>query len=287
MGKGILYGLLAGVLWGIPFVAPLMTHATGLHLAFGRFIFFGFISLFYWPEVKKIWHSLSVSEKWQCFFLSASGFWLFTLLFFTGITFAGTMWASLIAGCLPLTIALADKRVRPLSFLFIACGMFSLSYQHFYAVQTSLFSRLWGIFLLLICLALWTAFAVFNARFLRARPHISSRHFASMMGLSSFFSLSLLLLFSLPFFVFQRELFLSPRFIFLSALLGIGSSWLANLLWNNCSRLVPLGVAGLLIVSETFFGLLYNFFWMERFPTFYETMALFCFFTGLLIGLRR
>ena len=76
LSLGILAGISTGVFWGIPFLVPqLLTNYTSLEIAFGRFFFFGFVSLFF---IKKVWgiiQKLSGADRLMLFLLSASGFW--------------------------------------------------------------------------------------------------------------------------------------------------------------------------------------------------------------------
>jgi drug/metabolite transporter (DMT)-like permease len=138
---------------------------------------------------------------------------------------------------------------------------------------------------LLVCLALWTGFAIKNTRFLQRNTWIPRKDFASVMGVVSVISI-------LPFFLSQVNLqeFVHRDgfglYVLISMALGFGSSWLANWLWNVCSSNCPPEISGPLIVSETIFGLLYTFIHESRLPFGYEMASIGLFLVGVVVTVR-
>jgi drug/metabolite transporter (DMT)-like permease len=55
---------------------------------------------------------------------------------------------------------------------------------------------------------------------------------------------------------------------------AVCASILANALWNRMNRLLPLTLAGQMILFETLFALLYGFAWERRAPTAPELAAM-------------
>jgi drug/metabolite transporter (DMT)-like permease len=108
---------------------------------------------------------------------------------------------------------------------------------------------------------------------LQRHPEIPKKDFASLMGVISLACM-------VPVFLIQsepRSLFSEPQFplyLLCSLGLGIGSSWLANWLWNICSFHVPSEISGTLLVFETLFGLIYSFGFEHRFPAHFEVLSI-------------
>jgi drug/metabolite transporter (DMT)-like permease len=67
---------------------------------------------------------------------------------------------------------------------------------------------------------------------------------------------------------------------------GIGFAWLATVLWNIASRRLSASLRGQLIVSETWFALLYAFIWQGHWPLPLEVVASVLFVMGILASIR-
>jgi drug/metabolite transporter (DMT)-like permease len=122
-----------------------------------------------------------------------------------------------------------------------------------------------------LALAMWTAYAVWNARRLAATPKFTSHEWSLLTGLATGL-LSLVLV--IPAFAAGRQ---EPSrsawglFWAVSFAVAIGASVIGNGLWNAASRLLPLSLSGQLIVFETLFALLYGFLHEGRWPRPLET----------------
>jgi drug/metabolite transporter (DMT)-like permease len=83
---------------------------------------------------------------------------------------------------------------------------------------------------------------------------------------------------------------LSQENIGLAALIciatGIGSAWLATVLWNIASQRLSASLCGQLIVGETLFALFYSFVWDDQWPTFLQASACVLFAMGILVSIR-
>jgi drug/metabolite transporter (DMT)-like permease len=279
--RGILAGASTGIFWGLPFLAPqVLTGFTALEIAFGRFFFFGLVSLGFSGAVLKIWRSLDLSGKTRLILLSASGFWLYSILLFWSIQRTDGIVSSLILGLLPITIPLfgggrtaRGRRVLP-GLSLILSGLLVLVWVPWSRQGGALSSHdAYGAMGLLVCLGSWTWYAIANGNFLQKHPGISGKDLSSAMGVISLvFMFPLLFLFSSP-----AEMLLRPgagAYLLIAAGLGFGSSWFANWLWNYCSGRVPHSISGTLLVFETVFGLLYSFIFEKRWPHVHETVAI-------------
>ena len=289
IGSGILAGALTGVFWGLPFLAPqVLKGFSAVEIAFGRFFFFGLISLFFLGPVVEILRKLGPKERFRLVLLSASGFWLYSALLFWGIQRTDGILSSLILGMLPVTIPLfsdasrSDKQRATPGILLILTGLSLLFVIPGIQGRVRWSGKDWsGALVLLGCLALWTWYAVANGVFLRQNPWVSRRHLSSVMGvLSLAFMVPWMLVGSAPLQWPDRPGF--AGYLMVSFGLGAGSSWFANWLWNYCSYHVPPAISGTLLVFETLFGLLYSFAFEQRLPRMEETAAILLCLGGVL-----
>jgi drug/metabolite transporter (DMT)-like permease len=291
--KGIVAGVATGVFWGFPFWVPqMLPQYASIEIAAGRFFFFGVVSLIYFKKVWTIWKGLSVRHCWALLGLSALGFWAYSTLLFLGIQLTDGIIASLILGLLPVTIPLftpqkkigGKKFYAGLASILVGLLILFLFPVLSQSVQLKPISIM-GIGVLLVCLVFWTAYAILNSRFLQQNPQIDRRDFASVMGVISFVCL-------MPLFLVQvdltewmhRDHF--QQYLIYSAVLGLGSSWIANWLWNICSFYCRTEVSGPLIVFETVFGLLYTFAFQARLPVEYEAISIIFCMVGVWVAVR-
>ena len=266
---GIAAGLVTGMLWGIVFVVPqILPDFTPLELSLGRYFFFALASCTTLTTTLKHWRGFDTRDKWQVFWLSASGFWLYTILLFWAVNAAGGVLTTLVIGLLPVTIPLAAKRGTKAAPLFllglgiILAGLGVLEAGPLLGGTGATPIIAW--FPLLSCLILWTWFGLRNTDFVQKHPE-AKVSLTNLMGLSSFVILVVICAFmiDIPAFIHHAHF---GAFLFWSAVIGFGSSWLANWFWNICSGLVPATISGPLVVAETTFGLIYTFIFQQRLP---------------------
>ncbi len=290
---GILAGASTGIFWGVPFLAPqVLVGYSSIDIAFGRFFFFGLMSLFFFRRGWSLFERFDFREKMKVLILSAIGFWFYSSVLFWSIQKTDGLISSLILGLLPVTIPLFSLGRKPgsLGFYFglflILAGLSVLVFYPLVNGESASGQREWpGVVGLFSCLAMWTAFAIHNSRFLQERPWISRRDFSSLMGILSLVCLVPVFFFS----GFGAELGHRSDlgiFVMISAVLGLGSSWLANWLWNISSTRCPSGISGTLLVFETVFGLLYTFLYQKRPPHPFEGVAVSLSLSGVIFAVR-
>ena len=161
--------------------------------------------------------------------------------------------ASLIIGLLPVTITLAGARRgegTPLRMLaaplaLILAGGVCINVAVFTTPSDTPVGKLvLGVLGATLALAVWTAFAVWNARRLAATPKFSSHEWSLLTGLATGL-LSLVLV--VPAFLMDGPMGgeVHPQaawgwFWMVSFAVAIGASVIGNGLWNGASRLLPL-----------------------------------------------
>lgn len=293
LGLGMLAGVSTGVFWGIPFLVPQMApQFSPLEIAFGRFFFFGVVSALFLPRVVRILRGFSLKDLLNVFALSASGFWFYSMLLFWGVQETDGVISSLIIGLLPISIPLFSPGRKRGGFQFyFGLALLFLGLTNLFLVPMLNGTKhlrppsVVGVTSLVLCLVLWTWFAIQNSRFLKEHSDIPRKDFASVIGVISLLSIA-------PFFLVRvnlaewihREGF--QIYLLGSIALGLGSSWLANWLWNICSFHCPSEVSGPLIVSETVFGLIYSFAFEKRNPHAYEAVSICLFMFGVILTVR-
>lgn len=291
LGKGILAGISAGVFWGTPFLVPMiLSDFTAFEITFGRFFFFGLVSLLFLPRVVRLCKQLSRIDLLKVFGLSATGFWLYSLVLFYGVQLTDGVIAALIVGCLPLTIILFSKPHFNIQ-LYLGLGLISFGLLCLIALplfKTDLHFlevSLIGLAFVFAALFMWTHFGIKNSRFMASHQKIQALDYSSLIGLCN-------LICVIPLFAISHNfssLFAHSHFasyLFWCAVLGLGASWIANIFWAYSAKICPPSIGGSLIVSETIFGLIYSFLFEKRLPHFNEVIAIAALVLGVILSIH-
>lgn len=283
--KGIFAGVAAGIFWATPFFVPIvLVSFSAFEIVFGRFVFFALVSVCYLPRIIRLLQDLKPKEFFQLFLLSASGYWLYTFVLFLGIKMTNGVISSLILGCTPISIILFSKpyfNVRLLGGLaLILIGMGFLLILPLWQKDVGENISILGIVLLFTAMALWTWFGINNSHFMHRHPHIKALDYSSTMGLISF--LIILPIFGLfyDFSSLTHHAHLN-HFLLGTAVLGIGASWIANMLWVYSAKHCPSAIIGALLISETLFALMYSFIYAGRLPLWHEVIAILSLILGV------
>ncbi len=295
MIHGILAGLLAGAFWGFSFLTPkILFNFLPIEISLGRYFFFALASfIFILFNIKHLKGWQTFKSHLMAFFLSLCGYSVYYVLLTTSVQKSGITVSSLIIGLLPLTIALASRekanfKIRfRFSLLLIFVGIMLLNLDFFTAnFWMEGKDYFWGVILAFIALIVWTAFAVINSSYLKKNPKISSRGWASLLGIYSFITMTLIIFILDPDFSLQNLVIRENFYLYIGwmVLAGLGSSWLATWLWNIASSRLPTSLTGQLIVSETVFALLYGFIYHKSLPQGLEAFSILILISGVWLG---
>lgn len=292
IGKGMLFGMGAGALWGLVFLAPaLAADFTPLQLTVGRYLCYGIIaSALLWPQRHTLLVKLQRREWWALIWLSFAGNTLYYLLLSRAVQLGGIAMVSLVIGFLPVAVTIIGSREQgavPLrrlmpSLLLCSGGAVCIGWQALtQPASGSLQAQIVALLCAIGALASWTSYAVGNQRWLLRLGDISAQQWNLLTGLVTG-SQALLLL---PLAMLSN---LKPHdglaWLSLSAVscgTAILASMAGNALWNKMSRLLPLTLVGQMILFETLFALLYCFLWEQRLPTTPEMAAFVCVVTSV------
>jgi len=294
MWTGVSFALAAGLMWGLVFVAPqMLPDYPAAQLMAGRYLAFGLIALpLAWLDRRAL-REFAATDWWAALRLSAIGNFLYYLCLAAAIQRAGGPLPTMIIGTLPVLIALVSNhrnRARDgrlpwsrlaLPLALIAAGLVCVNQVELQALASQPGERMaayvQGGLLALGALLCWTWYPIRNADWLRAHADRSPRAWATAQGLVT---LPMALLGLLAVGAVQLALpgTLMPAgyafplgdrplaFIGLMLAIGLCSSWLGTLCWNEASQRLPTSLSGQLIVFETLSALAYAFAWHQRMP---------------------
>ncbi len=294
MWTGIAAGLAAGALWGLVFVAPRMLPGVNeVDFTAGRFVSYGLLAFVFLLLAKnKQWPTWTQARA--AVFMSFLGFTGYYLLLVYGIRDAGTAVPSLIIGTIPIWMMILGKPAG-LSWKSMIPGLIltgiglalMMQASHSASASNAEGENFWrGVAFSLASMVCWTAFGLMNAKWLKEHPEVSATTWANWLGVAT--GLGALILWLLA--GSEPKVLLARTDIALFAILsvatGIGSAWLATILWNIASQRLSASLCGQLIVSETIFALIYSFMWDGRWPNVMQFAAAVLFVAGILASIR-
>ena len=325
MLAGILAGLGAGALWGLVFVAPRMTPGlSALDLTAGRFVSFGAVSVVAMLLMLRTRRLPNLRQALAALGMSVLGFTGYYLLLALAIRDAGTEVPALIIGTIPIWMMLLGKP-QGLSWKSLAPGMlltaFGLGLMMLASGQSGdlqipnviplenphegshegsheplgghlgghlqVAPHYWrGIVGAVAAMVCWTIFGLLNSAWLKRHPEVNATDWANWLGCATGAGALCLWFFmgSEP-----KVLFYHVRiqyFAIICIVTGIGSAWLATILWNLASQRLSASLCGQLIVSETVFALVYSYALDGQWPRWMELAACMMFLLGILATIK-
>ncbi|GAA6140669.1 DMT family transporter [Hydrogenophaga sp. 5NK40-0174] len=304
MGLGIAAGLGAGAFWGLTFVAPLVVpEARALDVMVGRYLSCGAFALcvllLQWSRggrSKCAPSGLPASAPWIALAQSVLGYTGYYWLLFLAVEAAGAALPVLVIGTLPVWMMVLGKPAGVL-WRHLAVGMAltlgGLVLMHAAttgAAQAGAVSGpepAKGLMFAAAAMLSWLVFGFWNAAWLRRHPQLSSTTWANWQSVAAGVgAIASVLVWGWPDWagLAARDQF--QAYVWVCLITGIGSGWVASVLWNVASRRLPESLAGQLIVSETLFGLTYAFVWTMQWPAWTQGLAALLFVTGIVASIR-
>lgn len=307
MMSGVLYALLAGLMWGLIFVGPLIVpEYPALLQSMGRYLALGIIALpLTWLGRKQL-RRLHRRDWLTALSLTLMGNVLYYLCLASAIQRAGAPVSTMIIGTLPVVIPvfanllysqhdgkLAWSRLFP-ALVSTALGLLcvNIAELHDEAANLGMWRYISGIGLASISVICWTWYALRNARWLRENPDRHPMMWATAqalvtlpVSLAGYLAACLWLEHQSPSF----PLPFGPRpevFITLMMAIAVLCSWIGALCWNMASQRLPTVIVGPLIVFETLAGLLYTFLMRQSFPPLLTVTGILLLVIGVVMAVR-
>lgn len=307
MISGVLYALLAGLMWGLIFVGPLIVpEYPAILQSTGRYLALGLIAVpLAWLGRARL-RQLGRQDWLTALALTMMGNLIYYVCLASAIQRTGAPVSTMIIGTLPVVIPvfanllysqrdgkLAWSKMAPA----LACIAVGLVCVNIAELRHGLENfSLWrygsGIFLAFISVVCWAWYALRNARWLRENPDKHPMMWATAQALVTL-PVSLLgyvgacvwlgsqqPAFTLPF---------GPRpwvFVGLMVAIAVLCSWVGALCWNIASQKLPTVILGPLIVFETLAGLLYTFLMRQSVPPLLTACGIALLVVGVVIAVR-
>lgn len=307
MLSGVLYALLAGMLWGLIFVGPLLVPDYPAALqSTGRYLALGLIALpLAWLGRQRL-RQLSRRDWTTALALTMMGNLIYYVCLASAIQRTGAPVSTMIIATLPVVIPvcanlLYSQRDGKLSWASLApallCIAAGLACVNIAELRDGLPGFSWGrygsgIALALISVGCWAWYALRNARWLRENPDKNPMMWATAQALVTLpvsllgYAVVCLWLnaqqpdFAQPF---------GPRptiFIGLMFTIAVLCSWVGALCWNVASQRLPTVILGPLIVFETLAGLLYTFMLRQTMPPWLTLCGIALLVIGVVMAVR-
>ncbi|GAB4399401.1 MAG: DMT family transporter [Rhodoferax sp.] len=295
---GIAAGLGAGALWGLVFVVPRVAAGLGaVDWTAGRFVSFGLVAALALmfgrkrrlrPDRDQVLAAVGLSV------LGATGYYA---LLAQSVVWAGTEVPTLIIGTIPVWVMLLGKP-KGLRWTALGPGLALTAAGIGLMVQAAVWgsgvasaaehrTHFWsGVGLAVAAMLSWTAYALLNAGWLQRHPQLDAATWTNWQGLATGVGALGLWLASGSSLEALAAVPNKPWIVLACVATGLGSAWLAGILWNLASQRLSVSLCGQLIVSETLFALLYSYVWDGAWPSAVQAAAAVLFVLGILASIR-
>lgn len=308
MISGVLYALLAGLMWGLIFVGPLIVPEYPAMLqSMGRYLALGLFALpLAWMGRARL-RQLSRGDWITALGLTLMGNLIYYVCLASAIQRTGAPVSTMIIGTLPVVIPvfanllyshrdgkLAWSKMLP-ALVCIAIGLAFVNIAELRHARVDEFDG-WrygsGILLASISVVCWAWYALRNARWLRENPDKHPMMWATAQALVTLPVSLLGYIASCWWLGLQQPEFalpFGPRpwvFVGLMVAIAVLCSWVGTLCWNIASQKLPTVILGPLIVFETLAGLLYTFLMRQSVPPLLTGCGILLLVVGVVIAVK-
>ncbi|MGV4276240.1 DMT family transporter [Citrobacter farmeri] len=307
MISGVLYALLAGLMWGLIFVGPLIVPEYPAVLqSMGRYLALGLIALpLAWLGRVRL-RQLSPKDWLTALALTMMGNLIYYVCLASAIQRTGAPVSTMIIGTLPVVIPvfanllyshrdgrLSWRRLAP-ALVLIGIGLLCVNTAELNQGLPDFSGWRYGsgIALALVSVVCWAWYALRNARWLRENPDKHPMMWATAQALVTlpvsllgYLAACLWLHGKMPDFALP----FGPRpavFVGLMVAIAVLCSWVGALCWNIASQRLPTVILGPLIVFETLAGLLYTFILRQALPPALTLSGIALLVVGVVVAVR-
>ena len=302
---GVVYGIIACMIWGGVYVAPLLLpDYEPAVLATCRYVVFGALSLgFAIAQLKEFKHYRLADWK-DAGLLGVVGNIFYYWLLSEAVQRAGAPITGAFTAMIPVLCAVIGnwqaKRnhtevpwgALTLPLMLIIVGMVCLNWTEFvYLVGSGRVTgwEFWsGVVFAIAALFVWTWYPLKNSAWILAHPERSVRAWSTAQGLTLFPASLILLVFFMTTNT-NPEGVLGPRpevFIAICLTLGFVCSWVGIVFWNLMSQRLPPALGGQMIIFETIFAVVYAHMWRAQWPSSLMLIGMAFLLGGITLALR-
>lgn len=302
----IALGILVNCVWGLAFLVPHLLQAVDpVLITIGRYICYGAISLALFLTMPGLDLRKMTRADWKMAAALALtgnvGYYAFVVF---AVQTGGVPIAALVIGTLPVTIAIVGNfiqreypfRILAPAIILILSGLLLLNGARILGTDdaTSAARTAIGFGAASCALALWTWYGIRNAQYMKNNLHVGPNAWSVAIGLAtgamSLAALPILLIAHMTVPAVSLAVFddraMLVQFLIASLVLGVVVSWLATIIWNRVARVLPVALAGQLIVFETLASLAFVFAADRRMPDLVDVVSAGLILTGVIIGIR-
>jgi drug/metabolite transporter (DMT)-like permease len=300
---GILAGVGAGALWGLVFIAPrMLPQLSAVDIAAGRFVTYGVLSAVLLAMGGRQQIRPTRAQLSNVVLLSVLGFTAYFTWLALSIQLSGTEVPALVIGTVPLWVMLLGKpdhiawRNLVPGLVATAGGLALMTWAVHPAVGavatlqapgSSWLSAFWqGVLWVSLATLSWTIFSIRNARVLVSHPEIDAHRWANWLGVATGIGAILMWLAMGSDVQTIAKLDNVPLALVVLVATGVGSAWLATVLWNIASQRLSASLCGQMIVSETLFALVYSYLWDGTWPSALHLAAAGLFVIGIMASIK-
>jgi len=298
---GILFAIIACACWGLSMICPVFApEFTAVEITLGRYFFYGVVCLGLWLRSRRS-HSWTVWKMALVFALT--GNLVYYGLEVVGVKMIGPSMVALLFAINPICVCLyGNLKNKEIPFSLIVLPIIlvltGILVVHVNDIQIdpdiSQSQFLIGMGFTISSIAMWAWYAVHNARYLKNQTDLNPADFNMIIGLWCLI-LSLMSMAIVNFLPVESMYLLSPEitnqqliwFLIATATLGLFGSYFGTFFWLRASKMLPLTLAGQIIVAETCSGLIYTYLNQQRFPRWYELVGFVLVIGGVLISIRK
>lgn len=258
---GVAFGMAAGALWGLVFLAPELVPAfSPLQLAAGRYFVYGLISAaLIAPRWRMLRDSLKGSDWATLGWLALAGNTLYYALLTNAVQMGGIATTSLVIGFLPVAVTIAGSRVTgavPLrrlmpSLLLCTGGAICIGVQALATPSTGTTEQqLIGLLCAIGALVSWTIFAIGNRAALARLGGVSAYDWNLLTGVVTGLQSLVLIPAAILFGSVAHDAMAWAQFAGVSIGIAVLASIIGNAFWNRMSRMLPLTLVGQMTCSK-------------------------------------
>jgi drug/metabolite transporter (DMT)-like permease len=299
---GMAAGVGASLIWGSAFLVPVLLGGWNpVIVTLGRYLVYGLLSAFLFT-LGGTGPRRVLREHWRTALAFAlAGNAVYYLLLVIGIRAAGAPLTDMVIGAIPVVVAVTGNVLTPavtwrrlaLPLTLVTAGLALVSALEIAGVHAYLAApaaeKAAGLLAACAAVAMWTWYALANARFLARQRAVSPAGWSTAVGVAT----GAVALAGLPAAALAGQLSTPSgthpgpaRLVAGAVFLGVVVSWAGTWLWNVASSRLSPAVAGLLVNLETVSGFGYVYAARQHWPGAGQLAGLALVLAGVALTLR-